>query len=998
MLSTFTVESVADDGSTGTLRWAIAQANVDTSPSTIEFDLGNAPTTITLTQGTLVLSNAAEPVAIDGPGAGLLSISGNHSSHVFDVESGANATFSGLTITGGSSYYNYGGGLNNVGTATLTDCVVSGNSGRGYNSAAGVGNEGTLTVYDSTISGNNAAWGTAGLRNSGTATLTDCTISGNSTFVGNNTGGVANYSSLMMTGCTISANASNQAGGMLNWGTAILINSTIAGNLAKTSVGGGVDNNGNLTLTACTIAENAAQTGGGIWAGEGSVTLTDTIVAGNSDASGSSDIASGYYDSSTVAGSYNLIGPGGSGDIVDGTDGNIVLASVSALGVTPLGDYGGPTETMALLPGSPAIGAGTAVPGITTDQRGLPLNSPVPDIGAYQTQLVSPVFPTSPFLVNSTADDGSAGTLRWAVEWANLYATPSEIDFDLGSAPATITLTGGSLDLRNSLAPITINGPGADLLTISESYQAGRVFELDANVTASLSGLTITGGSSNYLGGGLYNLGTATLTDCVITRNFGSDFYLGGGGLANKGSLTLVGCTISNNYATTGFDTSGAGMINDGIAWLTDCTISGNTGRYGDGAGLNNSGTATLTDCTISDNAITIGDDQGGGVANTGMLTMTGCTISGNSADGAGGLANFGTAVLTNCTIAANSAGYGGGGGVYDDNTLTLTACTISGNFARSSGGGLWEAFGTTTLTNTIIAGNFFAGGSSDILGDESGDVTGTYNLIGTGGSGGIQDGIDGNIVLTSQADLGLTPLADLGGPTPTMALLPGSAAIGTGTAVPGLYTDQRGLPLDSPVPDIGAFQTQPTPPVFPSSPFIVTSTADNLTPGTLRWAVAWADLEASPSTIEFELGTAPATIALTQGQLELSNASGPITIDGPGADLLTIERGYYSAASRVFQVDPGVTASFSSLTISGGQAVGNGGGLYNDEGISTLTDCTITGNGARGRRPDEPRGDEPHRLHDHRQWSAPWRRLVQLHVRPDHDGHTRDDRLYDRR
>ncbi len=123
------------------------------------------------------------------------------------------------------------------------------------------------------------------------------------------------------------------------------------------------------------------------------------------------------------------------------------------------------------------------------------------------------------------------------------------------------------------------------------------------------------------------------------------------------------------------------------------------------------------------------------------------------------------------------------------------------------------------------------------------------------------------------------------------MALLPGSAAIGAGTAVSGITTDQRGLPLDSPLPDIGAFQTQPGPPAFPSSPFIVTSTADSLAPGTLRWAIAWADLATTPSTIEFNLGSSPATITLTQGQLELSNSSEPITIDGPGAALLTIER-----------------------------------------------------------------------------------------------------------
>ena len=52
----------------------------------------------------------------------------------------------------------------------------------------------------------------------------------------------------------------------------------------------------------------------------------------------------------------------------------------------PLANNGGPTQTMALLPGSPAIGAGTAVSGVTTDQRGQPLDTPTPDVGAYQAQ------------------------------------------------------------------------------------------------------------------------------------------------------------------------------------------------------------------------------------------------------------------------------------------------------------------------------------------------------------------------------------------------------------------------------------------------------------------------------------------------------------------------------------------------------------------------------------------------------------------------------------
>ncbi len=93
-----------------------------------------------------------------------------------------------------------------------------------------------------------------------------------------------------------------------------------------------------------------------------------------------------------VSGSNNLIGTGGSGGLTNGVDGNIVLTSLTDLGLAPLGNYGGPTQTMALLAGSPAIGAGVIAdyPGtttpITTDQRGLPLDSPNPDIGAFQTQ------------------------------------------------------------------------------------------------------------------------------------------------------------------------------------------------------------------------------------------------------------------------------------------------------------------------------------------------------------------------------------------------------------------------------------------------------------------------------------------------------------------------------------------------------------------------------------------------------------------------------------
>jgi hypothetical protein len=96
-------------------------------------------------------------------------------------------------------------------------------------------------------------------------------------------------------------------------------------------------------------------------------------------------------------GRHNLIGIGGSGGLVNGVDGNIVLTKLNGLDLAPLGDNGGPTQTIALLPGSKAIGAGVVAdyPGtttpITTDQRGRPLDTPEPDIGAFQTHRSAPI-------------------------------------------------------------------------------------------------------------------------------------------------------------------------------------------------------------------------------------------------------------------------------------------------------------------------------------------------------------------------------------------------------------------------------------------------------------------------------------------------------------------------------------------------------------------------------------------------------------------------------
>ena len=223
----------------------------------------------------------------------------------------------------------------------------------------------------------------------------------------------------------------------------------------------------------------------------------------------------------------------------------------------------------------------------------------------------------------------------------------------------------------------------------------------------------------------------------------------------------------------------------------------------------------TITGGTTPSGSFDTTTGNGGGLANFGTTTLNNCTVSGNSAGFVGGgLYNAGTLTMTNCTVSANSAeliGRGGANGNPFTNqlvtgTLTMTNCTVSAN----PGSGLVVYFGPATLTNTIVAGN----AGSDIFagfvggpGADAPSLSGTNNLIGTGSAGALTNGVNGNLVGVTNPLL--APLGNYGGPTQTVALLPGSPAINAGTNGPGIpTTDQRGLGRVGAV-DIGAFESQ---------------------------------------------------------------------------------------------------------------------------------------------------------------------------------------------
>src|SRR5262249_55469989 len=160
-----------------------------------------------------------------------------------------------------------------------------------------------------------------------------------------------------------------------------------------------------------------------------------------------------------------------------------------------------------------------------------------------------------------------------------------------------VALLQGQLELSNTSNATTIyDGSGAGAVTISGN-NASRVFQVDPKVTASISGLTITGGNSGTYsnGGGLANFGTTTLSDCTVSGNT-AQFFSYGGGVYNGGTLAMVNCTVSGNSVSgSGGGVSSGTFGNYGTTLtMTNCTVSANSGYYG--GGLLATGTATLTD------------------------------------------------------------------------------------------------------------------------------------------------------------------------------------------------------------------------------------------------------------------------------------------------------------------------------------------------------------------------------------------------------------------
>jgi len=432
---------------------------------------------------------------------------------------------------------------------------------------------------------------------------------------------------------------------------------------------------------------------------------------------------------------------------------------------------------------------------------------------------------TSPGDGTCSAADGTC-TLRAAIQEANV-AVSKQIDFSL-PGNSTIILESA---LPTLFGNITINGPGPSALTVQRSTAAGtpafRILTITTgtNVTATISGLTITNGrapdgvTSNFAGngtggGGIFYSGGGKLivSNCVVTGNRAGDGGFGnsiggtggsGGGILNGGDMTLINSVVTGNRAGdggtggTGANGGNAGGITGGSALLViNSTISNNFSGNG-GNSLGN---------TIGATAGKGGGISGGG----GVFEVFNSTISGNQSgrggNGAGnvggqggdggGIYSVGPLNIANTTLTNNITGEGGtgsstgtgnlgghGGGLYTENFVNVANCTITNNattgFYATEGGGIYKfpGGGRVDLKNTIVANNTAGGGPGPDLSGSFNSLD--YNLIKNTNGATFTGTTSHNIV---GADPLLGSLSFSGGPTQTMAPQSGSPVIDAGS------------------------------------------------------------------------------------------------------------------------------------------------------------------------------------------------------------------------
>ncbi|HLD67019.1 MAG TPA: DUF4347 domain-containing protein, partial [Pseudomonas sp.] len=764
-LATYMVTSLDDSGA-GTLREIVGTANADGVADTIVFDpslFTAGAQTITLTTGEMDIAgdDDADAITIVGPGAHLLTISGDNNSRIFSALGSGSpnispAVLSGMTLTNGVASGGYGGGAIAAiysGRLTLDNMIISNNTANYGGGGVFTSSGGGLVIRNSSFTGNSSGYEGGGLQaysDGDDITITNSTFSGNTSV--RSGGGLyltGPSTTITLSNLTVDSNTANSsgfAGGMVGGGLSF-------GSVASASLI-------NSTITRNSILSTATASGGG---GLGmlnstGVTVTNNIIADNStakpynaahSAGNGSDI---FLRNSIVGGSNNIftgIGlykaqPGGAITSTNNMTGTIsVLPTLGALV-----NNGGLVETRSIDASGSADNAGTATGAPTVDGRGYVRGGSI-DIGAYEVSnagtfnFSGSLFPANGFIDvpasnNLIIDFGQAVT---AVVAHNIVIHNAD-----NSIFETIPVTDGRVTIgagaggANSQVTINPTGNFAGGAGYYVLIDAGAFIDDDANIFNGML-LTTTWAFTSIAAA------SPTVTDARVSIS----------GATGTGGAYKIGDTITATWNNTAGGDNNAGV--------TGVTVD--FSQFGGGAAVaatNSSDTWSAT-YTITAGAIDAGNRNVSVTATNGDPATTADTsnatvdsiapvvsnasISISGASGTGGAFKIGDTV----TATWDNSAFG------DDNSDSISGATV--DFSAFGGGAAVVASNnsdTWSATYTITAGAIDAGNRnvSVTATDNAGNTTTTADTSNAT--------VDSIAPVVSNASIGISGASGSGG------------------------------------------------------------------------------------------------------------------------------------------------------------------------------------------------------------------------------------------
>lgn len=868
----------------------------------------------------------------------------------------------------------------NVLTGTVIDSCKAVNGGA-------ITNEGSLRVHEATFS-NNTASGASG--------------SGGAIF--NATGGV-----LSITDAMFSNNTANRAGGAIEDQAGAGLTTTIAGTTflsnnagvapaaAAPGNGGAIHITGasDMTITGGLAEMNvAAREGGGYWNGTGTMSLQSTVIRRNAAyGDGADDGGGGIFNNGgtlsivdTTISNNIANGTSGSGGGIFSTDGEITISGTTIIASNEANRAGGGIEVIdgKLDMTDTTLGGVTDAEGNVAGSGGSA--NPGNGGGLHVSGTCTVSVNGGSIQKNVAASEG--GGLWNQVGATMTVAGDAKVVENTARGDAADNGGGG---LFNNGGTLTITGAViANNVADGAAGSGGGLFSTDGLVT--VSGTTmISANEANRAGGGIEvidgtlhlmgtTLGGSLAADGNIAGSPGSASPGNGGGLHVTGScaVNVIGGTVQFNVAAKEggglWNQAGATMTVSDDALIQDNAARGDAADDGGGGLFNNGGTLNITGATISNNVAEGTSGSGGGLFSTdGTITITGTTLfTNNKANRAGGGIEVvhGSLMMTGTTLGGpnpadgnvagptGSANPGSGGGLHVSGTcgVTLSGGTVQQNVAAREGGGLWNQTGATmTLADgVVVRENTASGAAVDDGGggifNNGGTLTITGATIssnvadGSAGSGGGIFSTDGIVSITGATIIQANEANRAGG---GIEVINGTLSL-TGTTLGGI------LPVDGNVAGpVGSASPGNGGGIHVSGSCLVT-----LTGGTVQSNLAARE----GGGLWNQTG---ATMLLTDNVLVDGNtASGDAADDGGGGifnngGILTITEATISnnRADGASGSGGGILTVGGTVTVTSGTITGNiahraGGGIEDASGSGlglTLTDSTLDGNNAGG-------------------------------------------------